>query len=151
MKPITPIGFEYLLWKEGNKHMVRIISSGQTTEVNSDVFRFLRLEEKRKYRENMKESQGQSPLQTDDISADRFCHNSYERRNCYEFEDDVLFNLLCQCSCAQLTPNQQEAFIARAINNEPLAAYASRNGVSYQAVQSSMRCIRKKTKKFFKD
>ena len=65
--PKTPVAFDYDLWTtEDGKCMVRVKNTGEVSEVNRDVMRVLRAEEKR-----LRRSYGSDSTSEDEDSAEK--------------------------------------------------------------------------------
>ena len=65
--PKTPVAFDYDLWTtEDGKCMVRVKKTGEVSEVNRDVMRVLRAEEKR-----IRRSYGSDSTSEDEDSAEK--------------------------------------------------------------------------------
>ena len=66
--PKTPIAFDYDLWTtENGKYMVRVKRTGEVSEVDRDVMRVLRAEEKR-----IRRSYGSDKTAEDEDGAEKF-------------------------------------------------------------------------------
>lgn len=155
----TPIDFDYDLWvSEDGKAMVRVKRTGETCEVNQEIMRLLRNEEKRVRRSqtgvpvcgchgeekkpllsldyvSMQEAEEMSPAWLDDHS---------------NIENDVVVRHLEREFCASLTIIQRDIYISCLVHGLSYKEYADRKGVSYQSVQQAVQLIRKKAKKYFK-
>lgn len=157
--PKTPIEFDYDLWTtEDGKNMVRIKSTGEVTEVDHDVMKTLRMEEKRLRRSYGEKADG------DEEDAENKSNNSVLSLDAlpdevktgvwladpYDFAEEFLFRLDLDEFKKLLTEKQQDVFQSCMVNGETYVSYADRNGIRAQSVQETARYIKKKAKKYFK-
>ena len=158
--PKTPVEFDYDLWTtEDGKCMVRVKATGETTEVDREVMKALRNEEKKLRRsydtggssdsEDGEESSSSTVLSLDAVPEDDVKSSAW-LADPYDFAEDVLLNLTIENFKATLTQNQKDVFICCMMNGESYAEYALRSGVRSQSVQETVRYIKKKAKNFFK-
>lgn len=158
--PKTPVEFDYNLWTtEDGKCMVRVKATGETTEVDREVMKALRNEEKKLRRsydtggssdsKDFEEKQSSPVLSLDAIPEDDVKSSAW-LADPHDFAEDVLLNLTIENFKATLTPNQKDVFICCMMNGESYAEYALRNGVRSQSVHETVRYIKKKAKNFFK-
>ena len=158
--PKTPVEFDYDLWTtEDGKCMVRVKATGETTEVDREVMKALRNEEKKLRRSydtggssdsNDFEEKQSSPVLSLDAMPEDDVKTSAWLTDPHDFAEDVLLNLTIENFKATLTQNQKDVFICCMMNGESYAEYALRNGVRSQSVQETVCYIKKKAKNFFK-
>lgn len=157
--PKTPIEFDYDLWTtEDGKSIVRIKSTGEVTEVDHDVMKILRMEEKRLRRsygkkadgdeEDVEKKSGNSVLSLDALPDE--VKTGVWLADPYDFAEELLFRLDVDEFKKLLTEKQQDVFQSCMINGETYVAYAIRKGIRAQSVQETARYIKKKAEKFFK-
>ncbi len=152
--PKTPAEFDYDLWTMADgKCMVRVKRTGEVSEVERDVFRLLRAEEKRMRREKKGiPIPRQKNEYTSMLSLNFITHTGgetewLEDRN--RMEDDVILSILKDDFVKLLTPNQAEIYQKCVLDGLPYTKYAEQKGVSYQSVQHVVERIREKARKFF--
>lgn len=158
--PKTPVEFDYDLWTtEDGKCMVRVKATGETTEVDREVMKTLRSEEKKLRRsydtsgssdgEDFEEKQSSPVLSLDAIPEDDVKSSAW-LADPHDFEEDVIMSLTIENFKVTLTQNQKDVFICCMMNGESYVEYAQRNGVRSQSVQETVRYIKKKAKNFFR-
>ena len=139
--------------------MVRVKATGETTEVDREVMKALRNEEKKLRRSydtggssdsNDFEEKQSSPVLSLDAMPEDDVKTSAWLADPHDFAEDVLLNLTIENFKATLTQNQKDVFICCMMNGESYAEYALRNGVRSQSVQETVCYIKKKAKNFFK-
>ena len=156
--PKTPVEFDYDLWTtEDGKCMVRVKITGEVTEVDREVMKILRVEEKR-----VRRSYG-----TDDVYADEPSDStptllsldaipSEEREasawlmDPSDFTKETAFNAGVSDFLKYLTANQQRVFIECFLKGQSYKEYAEENGIRAQSVQETAKYVKRKAKKFFK-
>ncbi len=152
--PRTPAEFDYDLWTTADgKCMGRVKRTGEVSEVERDVFRLLRAEEKRTRREMKgipipKQKNEYAPM----LSLNCITHTGgetewLEDRN--RMEDDVILSMLKDEFVQLLTQNQAEIYQKCVLGGLPYTKYAEQKGVSYQSVQHVVERIREKARKIF--
>ena len=157
--PKTPVEFDYDLWTtEDGKCMVRVKITGEVTEVDREVMKILRVEEKR-----VRRSYG-----TDDVYADEPSDStptllsldaipSEEREasawlmDPSDFTKETAFNAGVSDFLKYLTANQQRVFIECFLKGQSYKEYAEENGIRAQSVQETAKYVKRKAKKFFKN
>lgn len=158
--------FDYILFKdEQGRCFVKIKNTGEITEINEQLMKFLRSEEKRLYRE----LEAKSHINSDDsekkakasvlcpvfyfnaIDEDEYENESFVLADQHNFEDDLIAEDLEQRFISLLTESQKEIFYCIMLGGEKQSDYAKRKGIKPQSVSTSIEYIRKKAKKFFND
>ena len=159
----TPKDFDYDLWTSTDGgYFIRIKSTGETCEVNRETMRLLRNEEKKlrrelqgitisvsKGKEKTKETISVTILSLDyavegeELETALFADKT-------DYEEIVITKLREQEFCKLLTDLQFGAYKNCLINGMSYVEYGNLAGVHEATVRSSIRCIRKKAKKFFK-
>lgn len=157
--PKTPIAFDYDLWTtEDGKCMVRVKRTGEVSEVDRDVMRVLRAEEKRIRRsygsdstsdvEDGVEKTSDSVLSLDAMPEDDVKSAAWlaDSRDCMEElmtaikEKELLFIL---------TEKQRELYLAMTREGLTLRAFARRKDISIRAAFDLKSAVQKKFQKFF--
>ena len=157
--PKTPIEFDYDLWTtETGKCMVRVKSTGETTEVDREVMKALRLEEKRLRRsygskedsddETMEDKPSDSTLSLDALPDE--VNTGAWLIDPHDYTEELLFSLDVDEFKTKLTEKQRDVFLSCMVNGESYEDYAKRNSIRSQSVQETARYIRKKAEKYFK-
>jgi hypothetical protein len=157
--PKTPIEFDYDLWTtEDGKCMVRVKLTGEVTEVDREVMKLLRVEEKR-----LRRSTQGVPIQSGDENEDRATilsldFVSYEGgedmspawlEDPERTEDIVTTKIMEQEFVDSLTPVQRKVYFLCLRGGMSLSAYAKQNGLGLTSVRDTRDAIRKKFKKVF--
>lgn len=151
----TPKEFDYDLWREEEKYMVRVKRTGEVCEVDADTMRMLRAEEKR-LRRSMQgapvagSGERETVLSLDYVSADE----SGEMTPAWledpaNVEDMTLDKLLLSELLESLTEKQREVFIVCVQNGVSLRVFAYMKGLAIKTVEERMKQIQKKYKKIF--
>ena len=154
----TPIEFDYDLWTtEDGKCMVRVKQTGEVTEVDRDVMKILRREEKQLRRsmtgapmvgsENGEES---TILSLDYVSTDG--GNEMEAAwlvDKYDSIKEAELKFVERDFRKTLTDKQRSVYVNCLLLGMSYKDFADETGVSYQSVQQAVTLIRKKAKKFF--
>ena len=157
--PKTPIEFDYDLWTtEDGKCMVRVKSTGEVTEVDHEVMKILRVEEKRLRRsygsdstsedEDSAEETSNPVLSLDAMPEDDVKSAAWLADPC-DLAEEVTMQLMVKTFYAGLTEKQRGVFEHCMIAGESLSSYARELGVDYTTVQETRNALRKKFKKFF--
>jgi len=157
------IDFEYDLWTtEDGKCMVRVRLTGEECEVDRETFRLLRAEEKRLRRERMPEK-GKGTFGDEmfpeygrrrSLSLQTICSSENEDGEFWltdsgSMEEGIVFDLAQKEFLGELTSTQQKVYRLVITNGLSYRDCADLCGVTYQAIQKSIRQIRKKAKIFF--
>ncbi len=152
--PKTPIEFDYDLWTtEDGKCMVRVKLTGEVTEVDRDVMRILRTEEKKMRRSYAEETSDNDEdnhrivLSIDELPDDT--QSSTWLADPADFEKEVTMSMLERELVRSLTPKQQGVYFACILGGMSYAKYAALVGTSYQGIQQTVALIRKKAQKIF--
>ncbi len=142
--------FDYDLWtttENGIKrYWARVRATGEVTEINHEVMRFLRTEEKRLYREITADRKYGSTLSLD-VPYD-------EEKSVWEADNnfgviEMETKLEEEKFRRMLTAKQLDIYIHCIRGGESATAYGIRHGKTQQAVTASIAFIRKKAKKYF--
>lgn len=150
--PKTPIEFDYDLWTtEDGKCMVRVKLTGEVTEVDREVMKALRAEEKRLRRSytvgNLDDSEDSTlsldALPDDDVKASAWLADPHD---CMK---DVELSMLEEELKQTLTPTQLSIYMACIINGQTPTGYAKDHNMKRQSVNDAITLIRKKAKKIF--
>lgn len=155
--------FEYDLWTtEDGRCMVRVRLTREECEVDRETFRLLRVEEKRLRRglslpadvealspqaamtQNIKH-----PLPLDDDDFDEDSERASWYWDPHDVERESIYRMAEKTLLDALTPVQVKIYYLIFANSLSYRECARICGVSYQAVQKSVRQIREKAKKFF--
>ncbi len=151
----TPIEFDYDLWREEEKYMVRVKRTGEVCEVDADTMRMLRAEEKR-LRRSMQgapvagSGERETVLSLDYVSA----NESGEMTPAWledplNLEDSVFAKIFEREFISTLTPTQYELYVECLCGGLSLSAYARKCDRSFSSIKDTRDAIRKKFKKFF--
>ena len=156
--PKTPIEFDYDLWTtEDGKCMVRVKRTGEVAEVQPDVMKVLRYEERyvRKNRHGIPNEYSENGEKNTLLSLDFFSYDDGEDMSSLWLIDpnDEIKSLefkwaekeLIDC----LTDIQREIYIACFVEGMSPSEYARKHGKKRQSVADSISYIRKKAKKIF--
>lgn len=157
--PKTPVAFDYDLWTtEDGKCMVRVKRTGEVTEVDHEVMKILRVEEKRLRRsygsdstsedEDSAEETSNPVLSLDAMPEDDVKSAAWLADPC-DLAEEVTMQLMVGTFYAGLTTKQRGVFEHCMIAGESLSSYARELGVDYTTVQETRNALRKKFKKFF--
>ena len=157
--PKTPIEFDYDLWTtEDGKCMVRVKSTGEVTEVDREVMKILRTEEKRLRRsygsdstsedEDSVEETSNPVLSLDAMPEDDVKSAAWLADPC-DLAEEVTMQLMVGTFYAGLATKQRGVFEHCMIAGESLSSYARELGVDYTTVQETRNALRKKFKKIF--
>ena len=156
--PKTPIEFDYDLWTtEDGKCMARVKGTGEVTEVDREVMKALRLEEKR-----LRRSYGPSnAAETEDsenkpsgtvLSLDALpdeVKTSGWLADPHDFTGEVVTEMLAAEFMKSLTQREQEVFTFCVLKGGSQQDYAAASGLSISRVCKLVASIRKKAKNFF--
>lgn len=153
--PRTPAEFDYDLWTtEDEKCMVRIKRTGEVSEVDRDVFRLLRLEEKRIRREMQGVPvSGSRNTRATLLSLD-CVHDSEDLESGWledpnRVEDGVVFQTMEREFEKGLSTVQHEVYTLCVKGDLNYREYARMRSISSASVSCTLKQIRKKAKKFF--
>ena len=157
--PKTPVEFDYDLWTtEDGKCMVRVKITGEVTEVDREVMKILRAEEKmlrRSYGSDGASEDEDGEEKTSDavLSLDAMPEDDVKTAawlaDSYDLAKEVTMQLMVKTFYAGLTEKQRGVFEHCMIAGESLSSYAREIGVDYTTVQETRNALRKKIKKFF--
>lgn len=157
--PKTPIEFDYDLWTtEDGKCMVRVKSTGEVTEVDREVLRTLRGEEKR-----LRRSKHGVPVYSstgDDMDAEStilslsFVSAGDDMEPAWledpvRFEEQIATDMMEQDFIKILTDKQLDVYKECLIGGMSLRAFARLRGIDIRAVHDTKTVIQKKFEKFY--
>ena len=157
--PKTPIEFDYDLWTtENGKYMVRVKRTGEVSEVDRDVMRVLRAEEKR-----IRRSYGSDKTAEDEDGAEKFpdsvlsldampeddVKSAAWLADSSDFIKEAELKMLERELMQTLTLIQLDVYKACIINGQTPTAYAKGHNMKRQSVNDAITLIRKKAKKIF--
>ena len=149
----TPKEFDYDLWTtEDGKYMVRVKSTGEVTEVERNVMRVLRAEEKKMRRSYINADTEENEASI--LSLDAICDSGEVGEagwavDSYDMENEVQTNALEAELRNSLTALQLDLYISCVTGSMSLREYAKQNGVDFKTVWRRMELIQKKAKNFF--
>ena len=154
----TPIEFDYDLWTtEDGKCMVRVKQTGEVTEVDRDVMKILRREEKQLRRsmtgapiEGSENGEESTILSLDYVSTDG--GDEMEAAwlvDRYDSIKEAELKFVERDFRKTLTDKQRSVYVNCLLLGMSYKDFADETGVSYQSVQQSVALIQKKAKKFF--
>lgn len=153
--PKTPIEFDYDLWTtEDGKCMVRIKLTGEVTEVDREIMKILRSEEKRlrrllPSRKPDNEDCQQSAVLSIDALPDGDVKESYWLTDPSDFTNEIMINMMEKDFIKTLTPREREVFVFCMRNGREQHEYAAFSGLSISRVCKIVSSVRKKAKNFF--
>ena len=157
--PKTPVEFDYDLWTtEDGKCMVRVKATGETTEVDREVMKALRNEEKKLRRsydtggasdsEDGEETQPSSVLSLDAVPEDEVNAPTW-LADPHDFTNEVVTKIQEAEFMEQLTAREREVFLFCIQYGGSQQVYAASSGLSISRVCKLVAAIRYKAKIFF--
>ena len=155
--PKTPIEFDYDLWTtEDGKCMVRVKLTGEVTEIDREVMKVLRSEEKKLRRsytgsnsDDTEEAEDKNSILSLDALPDDDVKAAAWLADPKDFTQDIMTELLEDEFMTMLTPREKDVYTFCVRNEGEQSEYASSSGLSISRVSKIMSAIRKKAKKFF--
>lgn len=153
----TPVEFDYDLWTtEDGKCMVRVKGTGEVTEVDRDVMRLLRAEEK-KLRRSMTgvpisgcEDETATLLTLDYVSYQGGEDMSPAwLEDPHDFTGEIMSQMLTEDFLKGLTPRERDVYDFCIRDGGSQQEYAAKTGLSVSRVCKIVGAIRKKAKIFF--
>lgn len=156
--PKTPVEFDYDLWTtEDGKCMVRVKATGETTEVDREVMKMLRNEEKKLRRsydaggstasEDGEKTQPSAVLSLDAVPEDDVKSSGWLADK-EDFTDGVLTKLVIQDFRATLNSIHLAIFDQCLLGDKTIRAFAEEYGLRKSTVWDIANALRKKCKKF---
>lgn len=156
--PKTPIEFDYDLWTtEDGKCMVRVKLTGEVTEVDRDVMRILRAEEKRLRRSycsgsdsndnDLPEKTADAVLSLDTLPGDHM-NSSAWLADPVDHIELALTEMCIESFRKSLTPNQCEIFDSVLIGGMGVREYARQKGLNHKTIVEAVASMRKKFKNY---
>lgn len=155
--PKTPIEFDYDLWTtEDGKCMVRVKITGEVTEVDREVMKALRAEEKR-IRRALRSNEGTVKdgiaHQTRTFSLSAVSENELEKSDWLVDPTSDFANvearLFVKSAMEMLSPLEQEIFSSCLLGEMPIRQFAERNGMRNRLHGTWQTPSEKNFKKFF--
>lgn len=153
----TPIEFDYDLWTtEDGRCMVRVKRTGEVTEVDREIMKILRLEEKKLRRSYVgrhsddEGADGKGSILSLDMLPEGDPKASAWLVDPYDFTQEVHIRMLEEKFVTQLSEYQKEVYFSCLKNGMTGKEFAEQHGNSQQGVQQTVCLIRKMAKKFFK-
>ena len=155
--PKTPIEFDYDLWTTGDgKCMVRVKITGEVAEVDREVMKALRAEEKR-IRRALRSNEGTAKDGTE--SQPRTYSLSAVSENEMEKSDwlidptsdfaNIEARLFVEYAMETLSPLEQEIFSSCLLGGMPIRQFAERKGMRKSTAWDMANSIRKKLQEIF--
>ena len=156
--PKTPVEFDYDLWTtEDGKCMVRVKATGETTEVDREVMKMLRNEEKKLRRSydpsgssasgDEEETQPSTILSLDAVPEDDVKSSGWLADK-EDFTDGVLTKLVIQDFRATLNSTHLEIFDQCLLGDKTIRAFAEEYGLRKSTVWDIANALRKNFIKF---
>ena len=143
--------FDYNLWTtEENgvkKYFVGVKATGEVTEVDAEVMKVLRNEEKKMRRHIEEEGELGAPLSLDSAVGDE--NNSTWMTDTYNLAEDVQTEIMEVNFIRSLSPLQKTVYRYCVKGYGSPSDFAAKQGISKQAVSNTLRKIREKAKIFF--
>ena len=156
--PRTPVEFDYDLWTtEDGKCMVRVKCTGETTEIEREVMKALRREEKRLRRfyamgreANGKDSEEKQPFTvlTLDTIPDHEIKSSAWQIDPKNYAEDAVTNLLIRDFSLSLSSLHLSIFENCVMNQMTVREYAGKFGISKSYVSKLKKVVKEKLKNF---
>ena len=156
--PKTPVEFDYDLWTtEDGRCMVRVKATGEAREVDREVMKALRNEEKKLRRsmtgvpiEGAENGETATLLSLDYVSCEG-CEDMspgwlIDPKNNIE---DAVTQMCIENFHTSLNANQKEVFESVMLGSMSVREYARQKGVNHKTVYETVLAIRKKFKKYF--
>lgn len=153
----TPIEFDYDLWTtEDGKCMVRVKSTGEVTEVDRDVMRLLRAEEKK-----LRRSMTGVPISGCEdetatlLTLDYVSYQSGEdmapawAEDVKNYTDETITNIMLEDFKHSLSDLELSVFECCMMNGMTVREYALRHKISKSYASKIKNAIREKIKNFF--
>ena len=152
--PKTPIEFDYDLWTtEDGKCMVRVKRTGEVSEVDREVMKVLRAEEKR-IRRSLPVTQKEDDIEVtvsvmsleavpDDVKESAWLADPHD------FIEDVMVSMLEKEFIEHLTETQRDIYLKVLRGGLKPNDYAKMKGVSASSVSQHIHAIQIKAKKYF--
>ena len=153
----TPIEFDYDLWTtEDGKCMVRVKITGEVTEVDREVMKALRAEEKR-IRRALRSDEGTAKEGTEHqhrtYSLSAVSENEMEKSDWLVDPTSDFANvearLFVESAMEMLTPLEREIFSSCLLGGMPIRQFAERRGLRKSTAWDMANAIRKKLREIF--
>ena len=157
--PKTPVTFDYDLWTtENGKCMVRVKKTGEVSDVNRDVMRVLRAEEKRirrSYGSDSTSEDGDSAEKSSDsvLSLDAMPEDDVKSAawlaDSRDYMEELITALKEKELLSILTEKQRELYLAMTREGLTLREFARRKGIGIRAAFDLKAAVQKKFQKIF--
>ena len=156
--PKTPVEFDYDLWTtEDGKCMVRVKRTGEVTEVDHEVMKILRREEKqlrRSYGSSTEQEGEESENPADSILSldalpDDEVNSSSWLADPFNNVEELITQIKERELICILTSKQRDLYFALTRGGISLREYARRKGVSVKAAYDIKVAIQRKFEKIF--
>ena len=143
----TPKDFEYILWTTGNgaerKYWAKVKSTDEICEVDYEVMKFLRNEEKKKQRDKTQiDENGGSELYLNTLSDGET--GEFWLKDPHNFEDEAIHKLMIREFEKQLTDKQLSVFRECLISGKTQSEYAKEHSLAASSVHRQIDLIHKK-------
>ena len=143
----TAKDFEYILWTTGNdtdkKYWAKVKSTDEVCEVDYEVMKFLRNEEKKKQRDKTQiDENGGSELYLNTLSDGET--GEFWLKDPHNFEDEAIQKLMIREFEKQLTDTQISVFRECLLCGKTQSEYAAEHGISAAGVSKHIKLIRNK-------
>jgi hypothetical protein len=157
--PKTPVEFDYDLWTtEDGKCMVRVKATGETTEVDREVMKALRNEEKKLRRsytvggasdkEDGEERQSSTILSLD-AAPDEDVRSSSWLTDPKNYSEEIVTGILIEEFKLTLTSLHLSVFENCVMNGMTVREYAATFGISKSYASKIEKAVKEKLKNFF--
>ena len=157
--PKTPIEFDYDLWTtEDGKCMVRVKATGEVTEVDREIMKALRAEEKKLRRSygsdaNSEDEDSEEKPSGADLSLDALPDDDVKTSawlaDPHDFTNDITTQMLEAELIASLTDVQLDLYRKCIVEGKPLREYAREERINFKCAWKRRELIQKKAKKIF--
>lgn len=157
--PKTPVEFDYDLWTtEDGKCMVRVKATGETTEVNREVMKMLRNEEKKLRRSytvggaSGKEDGEEKPSSTIlslDAVPDEDGRSSSWLADPKNYSEEIVTSIMVEEFKLTLTSLQLSVFEHCVVNGVTVREFAATFGISKSYASKIEKAVKEKLKNFF--
>lgn len=155
--PKTPVEFDYDLWTtEDGKCMVRVKLTGEVTEVDREVMKILRAEEKKLRRSFTGEASedgkdGNETVLSLDALPDDDVKSAAWLQDTTDLEAEVMTEIMEKQFVSSLSDYQRKVYWCCLKRGMTCKDFAAKNGNSPQGVHQTITLIRNRAKNFFKN
>lgn len=145
--------FDYDLWTTNYngiiKYWSRVKSTGEVTEINEEIMRFLNSEDKRLRRHLMQASDAEVSVLSLDMPLESGLSLLDTLEDSTDIEDMVTNHMMITKIKEQLTPGQLKYFIKVFEQGQKLSEYAAEQGIAVSTAHGISEKVKKKFKNFF--